>query len=211
MPLQVRRRQPRHRKRPTIFRTWALTYTLKLCKVNLWPVGRVQPTKLCLFVPVPHSHQTHANLPSKHQRQTLPIAAHRDQILQILSSHQVLVLSGETGCGKSTQLPAFILEDQLSRGLPCKIFCTEPRRISAISLAQRVSAEQGESPNAVETSSGLVGYSVRLDSHIGTKTRLAYVTYGIALKMLENGSVGGRVGTAFDEVTHVIIDEVCVS
>jgi len=74
-----------------------------------------------------------------------------------------------------------------------------------------VSAEQGEPPGAVGTINSLVGYSVRLDSHIGPKTRLAYVTYGIALKMLENGSVGGQVGTAFDEVTHVIIDEVSVA
>jgi ATP-dependent RNA helicase DHX29 len=102
----------------------------------------------------------------------------------------------------------FILEDQLSRGISCKIFCTEPRRISAISLAQRVSTEQGEPPGAVETGNSLVGYSVRLDSHIGPKTRLAYVTYGIALKMLENGSVAGQTGAAFDEVTHIIIDEV---
>ena len=74
-----------------------------------------------------------------------------------------------------------------------------------------MSAEQGEPPGAVEMSSGLVGYSVRLDSHIGPKTRLAYITYGIALKMLENGSVGGQAGTAFDEVTHVIIDEVSMA
>jgi ATP-dependent RNA helicase DHX29 len=74
-----------------------------------------------------------------------------------------------------------------------------------------VSLEQGEPPSAVEASNGLVGYSVRLDSHIGPKTRLAYVTYGIALKMLENRSVGGQAGTAFDEITHVIIDEVSVT
>jgi ATP-dependent RNA helicase DHX29 len=70
-----------------------------------------------------------------------------------------------------------------------------------------VSAELGEPPGAVETSNSLVGYSVRLDSHIGPKTKLAYVTYGIALKMFENGGAAGQPGTAFDEVTHVIIDE----
>lgn len=67
--------------------------------------------------------------------------------------------------GKSTQLPSFILEDQLARGQHCKIVVTEPRRISAISLAQRVSQELGDSPGAVGTSSSLVGYSIRLDSH----------------------------------------------
>lgn len=67
--------------------------------------------------------------------------------------------------GKSTQLPSFILEDQLSRGQHCKIVVTEPRRISAISLAQRVSQELGDPPGAVGTNSSLVGYSIRLDSH----------------------------------------------
>ncbi|CAE6501779.1 unnamed protein product [Rhizoctonia solani] len=139
------------------------------------------------------------------KRNELPIAAFRSQIIQSLQDNQVIVLSGETGCGKSTQLPAYIMEDQLSRGLPCRIYCTEPRRISAISLAQRVSRELGEPPNVVGTPSSLIGYSVRLESNITRNTRLAFVTNGIALRMLESD---GKGGTAFDEVTHVIIDEV---
>lgn len=121
--------------------------------------------------------------------------------------------------GKSTQVPTFILEDQLARGKPCKIFCTEPRRISAISLAQRssryflmsatfsipqllgVSRELGDAPNAVGTLSSLVGYSIRLESNTSKNTRLAFVTNGIALRMLEGGSGQGGQGTAFDEIT----------
>ncbi|KAJ3839808.1 P-loop containing nucleoside triphosphate hydrolase protein [Lentinula raphanica] len=141
-------------------------------------------------------------------RNALPIADYRHQIIDTLEHSQVLVLSGETGCGKSTQLPTFILEDQLSQGKPCKIYCTEPRRISAISLAQRVSHELGEAPNAVGTSNSLVGYSIRLESNTTKNTRLAFVTNGIALRMLEGGSGQGGQGTAFDEVTHIIIDEV---
>lgn len=72
--------------------------------------------------------------------------------------------------GKSTQLPSFILEDQLSKGMPCKIYVTEPRRISAISLAQRVSRELGDGPNAVGTAASLVGYSIRLESLISKNT-----------------------------------------
>ncbi|KAG8735300.1 hypothetical protein FRC10_010760 [Ceratobasidium sp. 414] len=142
------------------------------------------------------------------KRNELPIASFKSQIIESLNRHQVVVLSGETGCGKSTQLPAYILEDQLSKGLACKIYCTEPRRISAISLAQRVSRELGEPPNAVGTLSSLIGYSVRLESNITRNTRLAFVTNGIALRMLETGSGSGGKGTAFDEITHIIIDEV---
>lgn len=103
--------------------------------------------------------------------------------------------------GKSTQVPAFILEDQLSQGRPCKIYCTEPRRISAISLAQRVSRELGDAPGAVGTLSSLVGYSIRLESNTTRNTRLAFVTNGIALRMLEGGTGQGGQGTAFDEIT----------
>ncbi|QRV81199.1 Helicase associated domain (HA2) [Ceratobasidium sp. AG-Ba] len=142
------------------------------------------------------------------KRNELPIAAFKSGIIETLDHHQVIVLSGETGCGKSTQLPAYILEHQLSKGLPCRIYCTEPRRISAISLAQRVSRELGEPPNAVGTLASLIGYSVRLESNITRNTRLAFVTNGIALRMLENGSGSGGNGTAFDDVTHIIIDEV---
>jgi hypothetical protein len=103
--------------------------------------------------------------------------------------------------GKSTQLPAFILEDHLSRGRHCKIYCTEPRRISAISLAQRVSLELGDPPGSVGTSASLVGYTIRLESNTTRNTRLAFVTNGIALRMLEGGSGSGGHGTAFDDIT----------
>ncbi|RXK37048.1 hypothetical protein M231_05636 [Tremella mesenterica] len=142
------------------------------------------------------------------QRETLPIASFRQRIIETLSSSQILVLSGETGCGKSTQLPSFILEDQLSQGKPCKIFVTEPRRISAISLAQRVSQELGDAPGTLGTTSSLVGYSIRLEAKVSPSTRLAFVTNGIALRMLESGSGDVSKGTAFDQVTHIIVDEV---
>lgn len=141
------------------------------------------------------------------QREKLPIARFRAEIVQTLEASQVLVLSGETGCGKSTQVPAFILEDQLSRGKVCKVYCAEPRRISAISLAQRVSQELGDPPGAVGTPASLVGYSIRLENNISRNTRLAYITYGIAIRMLEGGKQS-ESGVTFDEITHIIIDEV---
>ncbi|KAL5495158.1 hypothetical protein ACEPAI_620 [Sanghuangporus weigelae] len=142
------------------------------------------------------------------QRNTLPIASYRNVIMEMLEMSQVVVLSGETGCGKSTQLPSFVLEDQLLKGRHCKIVVTEPRRISAISLAQRVSRELGDPPGAVGTNSSLVGYSIRLESQTSKNTRLNFVTNGIALRMLEGGSGADGQGTAFDEITHIVVDEV---
>ncbi|KAF9654251.1 P-loop containing nucleoside triphosphate hydrolase protein [Thelephora ganbajun] len=142
------------------------------------------------------------------ERNRLPIARYRTEIVEALEMSQALVLSGETGCGKSTQVPSFILEDQLSQGKHCMIYCTEPRRISAISLAQRVSRELGDLPGAIGTPSSLVGYSIRLESNTSRNTRLTFVTNGIALRMLESGTGQGGQGTAFDEITHIVIDEV---
>ncbi|KAG8844850.1 hypothetical protein FRB96_002810 [Tulasnella sp. 330] len=142
------------------------------------------------------------------QRNSLPIAAYRYDILDALESSQIIVLSGETGCGKSTQVPSFILEAQLSRGIPCKVFVTEPRRISAVTLAQRVSRELGDHAGAVGTMASLVGYSIRLESNTCRNTRLTFCTNGIALRMLEAGSGRAGKGTAFDDITHIVIDEV---
>ncbi|KAF2147405.1 uncharacterized protein K452DRAFT_282402 [Aplosporella prunicola CBS 121167] len=134
-------------------------------------------------------------------REQLPMARFREAALSAIERNQVTILCGETGCGKSTQLPAFILEHELANGKPCKIYCTEPRRISAISLAQRVSEELGEDKNAVGTARSLVGYAIRLESHIAASTRLVYATVGIVLRMLESSK-------GLDDVTHLVIDEV---
>ena len=89
----------------------------------------------------------------------------------------------------------------MSKGQHCKILVTEPRRISAISLAQRVSRELGEPPGAVGTSSSMIGYSIRLENRVSNSTKLTFVTNGIALRMLEEGSAHSTTGSAFDEVT----------
>ncbi|KAI5364302.1 Putative helicase, P-loop containing nucleoside triphosphate hydrolase [Septoria linicola] len=134
-------------------------------------------------------------------RTNLPMFRFREAALDIIHKHQVTILCGETGCGKSTQLPAFILENELSNGRPCKIYCTEPRRISAISLAQRVSEEMGDHKGDVGTSRSLVGYAIRLESQTTAQTRLVYATVGIVLRMLESGD-------GISEVTHLVVDEV---
>ncbi len=103
--------------------------------------------------------------------------------------------------GKSTQVPSFLLEHQLAQGKPCKIYCTEPRRISAISLAKRVSEELGESRGELGTSRSLVGYSLRLEANTSRETRLVFATTGIVMRMLEGSN-------DLQDVTHLVLDEV---
>jgi ATP-dependent RNA helicase DHX57 len=130
-------------------------------------------------------------------RANLPASGSREEVTSAVASAPVVVLSGETGCGKSTQVPQFILERAIveNRGAETNIVCTQPRRISAIGLAERVAAER------VERCGDVVGYSVRLESKLSEKTRLHFCTMGILLRrLLSDPSLSG--------VTHVVLDEV---
>ncbi|MGC9194635.1 MAG: ATP-dependent RNA helicase HrpA [Syntrophobacteraceae bacterium] len=100
----------------------------------------------------------------------LPIMQRREEILAALSQHQVLVITGETGSGKSTQIPKFCLE--AGRAM---IGCTQPRRIAAITLAARVAQEIG--PNGL----ALVGYKIRFQDRTARTTRIKFMTDGILL------------------------------
>ena len=98
-------------------------------------------------------------------------------------------------------MPAYILEQELSKGRSCKIYCTEPRRISAISLARRVSEELGERKGDIGTLRSLVGYAIRLESQISDQSRLIYATTGIVMRMLEGSN-------NLEDITHLVLDEV---
>ncbi|XP_076921009.1 DExH-box ATP-dependent RNA helicase DExH7, chloroplastic-like [Bidens hawaiensis] len=134
-------------------------------------------------------------------RATLPIAELKGDILHLLKDNDVLVICGETGCGKTTQVPQFILDDMIEQGHGgiCNIVCTQPRRIAAISIAERVADERCESSPGSKDS--LVGYQVRLDSARTERTKLLFCTTGILLRMI----VGNK---SFADITHVIVDEV---
>ena len=134
-------------------------------------------------------------------RMSLPIWAHKSQLLSAIQCNQVVIVCGETGCGKSTQVPAYILEEELSHGRACKVICTEPRRISAISLAQRVSEELGERRTDLGTPRSYVGYAIRLENQINPQTKLIYATTGIVMRMLENPE-------GIKDITHLVLDEV---
>ena len=135
------------------------------------------------------------------QRKSLPIWGFKEEIMKTILGHQTVIVCGETGCGKSTQVPSYILEHELSLGRTCKVYCTEPRRISAISLARRVSEELGERKIDVGTSRSLVGYAIRLESKVVRENRLVYATTGIVMRMLE-------ASDDLQEITHLVLDEV---
>ena len=107
-------------------------------------------------------------------RAQLPVYKQKSELLEVFNSNQLMILCGETGSGKSTQTPALVLENELSAGNDCRILCTQPRRISAISLAARVSEELGERKGDLGTSRSLVGYAIRLETKVSATTRLTY-------------------------------------
>lgn len=103
----------------------------------------------------------------------LPIARHRQEIADALRRNRVVVVVGETGSGKTTQLPKIALEVAGERhGM---LGCTQPRRLAAVAVARRIAEEMQCEPG------GYVGYQVRFDDHTGPDTRLKLMTDGILL------------------------------
>jgi pre-mRNA-splicing factor ATP-dependent RNA helicase DHX38/PRP16 len=108
------------------------------------------------------------------QRQYLPIFSVRDELLQVVRENQVIVVVGETGSGKTTQLTQYLYEDgYTTNGI---VGCTQPRRVAAMSVAKRVSEE-------METDLGqLVGYAIRFEDVTGKNTIIKYMTDGVLLR-----------------------------
>uniref|UniRef100_A0A8C9Z803 ATP-dependent RNA helicase DHX29 n=1 Tax=Sander lucioperca TaxID=283035 RepID=A0A8C9Z803_SANLU len=107
------------------------------------------------------------------------------------------------GSGKSTQIPQFLLEELLTGGKvakPCNIVVTQPRRISAMSLACRVSEELG-CEDGPGSKSSLCGYQIRMENQSGDWTRLLYCTTGVLLRKLQHDR-------HLSSLTHIIVDEV---
>ncbi|CAL2029636.1 unnamed protein product [Caenorhabditis brenneri] len=128
-------------------------------------------------------------------RDNLPASKCRDHVLQSIESKDIVIISGGTGCGKTTQVPQFILEDAYANNKPVRIMVTQPRRIAAISIAERVAKERGERLG------GTVGYQIRLESRKSDNTLLTYCTTGVLLRMLTTDPVASGL-------THIIMDEI---
>lgn len=139
------------------------------------------------------------------KRQRLPAWHMRVNIVETVSKHHVTIISGETGSGKSTQSVQFLLDDLYRQGLGgcANMLVTQPRRISALGLADRVSEERCSKVGSE------VGYIIRGESRQSRDTRITFMTTGILLRRLQTS--GGRVEdvvASLADVSHIIIDEV---
>ncbi|PNF38747.1 putative ATP-dependent RNA helicase YTHDC2, partial [Cryptotermes secundus] len=149
-----------------------------------------------LGISVPHVPHGAVNQELLPFRQALPIWSVREEIMNLINSNQVVVISGDTGSGKTTQVPQFILEHCQSAGKACRIICTQPHRISAVSVSERVAAERNEKIGHS------VGYQIRLECRVSPKTLLTYCTGGVLLRTLMGGD------SVLATVTHILVDEV---
>ncbi|XP_022094915.1 ATP-dependent RNA helicase A-like isoform X2 [Acanthaster planci] len=130
------------------------------------------------------------------ERHSLPIFETQQIIVDTIACNPVVIIRGATGCGKTTQVPQFILDSFIERmrGAFCNIIVTQPRRISAVSIAERVAVERGEDLGISS------GYSVRFDTvRPRPQGAVLFCTVGTLLRKLEAGLRG---------VSHVIVDEI---
>ncbi|GJE89518.1 HrpA-like RNA helicase [Phanerochaete sordida] len=128
-------------------------------------------------------------------RKRLPAFAAQGTFLDMLDKNRCVIVVGETGCGKTTQLPQFVLDSLIlaGHGSEASIIVTQPRRLSALGVAARVSTERLED--------GSVGYAIRGESKQSNRTKLLFCTTGVVLRRLGSGD-------KLQNVTHVIVDEV---
>ncbi|XP_033109817.1 probable ATP-dependent RNA helicase DHX34 [Anneissia japonica] len=126
----------------------------------------------------------------REDQRNLPIYQFKSKIIEALQEHQVIIVAGDTGCGKSTQVPQYLMEAGYSY-----IACTQPRRIACISLAKRVSYEtQNEYGDEV-------GYQIRFESSRSKATRIVFLTEGLLLRQVASESL-------LSQYNVIVIDEV---
>lgn len=128
-------------------------------------------------------------------RSALPAWGKRQQIVDLVNNHDVVLITGETGSGKSTQVVQFLLDALIKSDKSTKILCTQPRRISAIGLAERVSDER------CITCGDEVGYIIRGVNKTSANTRIKFMTTGVLVRILQGDK-------SFLNDSIVVIDEV---
>ncbi|EGF77682.1 hypothetical protein BATDEDRAFT_13867 [Batrachochytrium dendrobatidis JAM81] len=130
------------------------------------------------------------------QRHHLPVHKQRKEFLNLIRDHQVLVLVGETGSGKTTQIPQFLVYDEQPQQTGMLIACTQPRRVAAMSVAKRVADEMdvklGEE----------IGYSIRFEECTSKRTLLKYMTDGMLLREAMNDPLLSRYSCIILDEAH---------
>ena len=128
----------------------------------------------------------------------LPVSARRDEIARAIRDHQVVIVSGETGSGKTTQLPKICM--QLGRGVAGMIGHTQPRRLAARSVADRIAHELGQTMG--RESGQVVGYQVRFTDEVGPTTLVKLMTDGILLAEIQSDPMLRRYDTLIIDEAH---------
>src|SRR5688572_4322830 len=149
---------------------------------------------LALAASVAQREARMAALPKAEVDPTLPIAAEAEHIVGLIRAHPVVVIAGETGSGKTTQIPKLCLA--AGRGAAGMIGCTQPRRIAARAVARRVAEE-------LQTSlGGAVGYQVRFTENVGEQTAVKFMTDGILLAEIQSDRWLSQYDTLLIDEAH---------
>ncbi|KAJ6519821.1 P-loop containing nucleoside triphosphate hydrolase protein [Mycena sanguinolenta] len=140
-------------------------------------------------------------------RMSLPVYTRAEDVLSRIRDNDVTICMAATGSGKTTQIPQLILDGYIERGqgAACNVVCTQPRRLAALSVADRVAKERGE------TLGKSVGYQVRFEAKLPEEHgAITFCTTGVFLKRLQSSlSNDTRFGDrSLDDVTHIVVDEV---
>ncbi|KAK4048803.1 hypothetical protein OIV83_004569 [Microbotryomycetes sp. JL201] len=142
----------------------------------------------------------------RRQRESLPVTSNAASLLAKINTNAVTVVLAATGSGKTTQIPQLILDDWIMRGegANCNIICTQPRRIAAVSVAERVAKERGESLGES------IGYQVRFESKPPEPNgSVLFCTTGLFLRRMQTDLNKTASEEGFlDSCTHVCVDEV---
>lgn len=135
-----------------------------------------------------------ANVPAVTYPEALPITRKKDEIVEAIRCHQVVVITGETGSGKTTQIPKMCLE--AGRGIDGMIGCTQPRRVAAVTVAHRIAEEMGE---AIAKS---VGYKIRFEDKTGRNPYIKIMTDGILLVETQSDPYLNKYDTLILDEAH---------
>ncbi|XP_046484972.1 probable ATP-dependent RNA helicase DHX34 [Neodiprion pinetum] len=187
---------------PTVYhRSHCLNVRVNLSLGELFarvpPAKELTDSKLCTFRDVINLYldfkqkEKFAKLKKLRESQAnLPVYQYRDEIVEAVKNERVVIIAGDTGCGKSTQVPQYLYKGGFGR-----IACTQPRRIACISLAKRVAFET-LTENRTE-----VGYQIRFEKQRNQDTKITFITEGLLLRQ-----VSGEMGLSHYDV--IVLDEV---